>query len=154
MVQLPYKGQDIVMLIMLPHENSPSALQAVRMRCLVWCGVECLGMLTVCIMVQVVSEENLRKINHNQRSMQQSEVNIKLPRFKFEYEVELADLLQEMGISLPFTSDADFSAMVAPGSPAECVHHSSHARTVQLCACVQLCVCAVSFLTQSTLAGN
>lgn len=95
MVQLPYKGQDIVMLIMLPHENSPSALQA------------------------VVSEENLRKINHNQRSMQQSEVNIKLPRFKFEYEVELADLLQEMGISLPFTNDADFSAMVAPDSPAE-----------------------------------
>ena len=39
MVQLPYKGQDIVMLIMLPHENSSSALQAVRMRCLVWCGM-------------------------------------------------------------------------------------------------------------------
>jgi serine protease inhibitor len=36
MVQLPYKGQDIVMLIMLPHENSPSALQAVHMH---MCGV-------------------------------------------------------------------------------------------------------------------
>jgi serine protease inhibitor len=105
-------------------------------------------------MVQVVSEENLRKINHNQRSMQQSEVNIKLPRFKFEYEVELADLLQEMGISLPFTDNADFSPMVAPDSPAEYVHHTSscsHGSEVCVCAVVRLCV---SFLTQSTIAGS
>lgn len=110
-----------------------------------------LGMLTismVAIMVQVVSEENLSKINHNQRSMQQSEVNIKLPRFKFEYEVELADLLQEMGMSLPFTDNADFSAMVAPGSPAEYVDHSSQATSKAVC------VRAVSFLTQSTIAGS
>jgi serpin B len=30
MVQLPYKGHQVVMLVMLPHENSPAALEAVR----------------------------------------------------------------------------------------------------------------------------
>jgi serpin B len=30
MVELPYKGRDIVMLVVLPHENSSSALEAVR----------------------------------------------------------------------------------------------------------------------------
>jgi len=30
MLQLPYKGNNVVMLVMLPHENSPSALEAVR----------------------------------------------------------------------------------------------------------------------------
>jgi serpin B len=41
MVQLPYKG-DVVMLVMLPHENSSSALQAVRVPFTVACLVaEC-----------------------------------------------------------------------------------------------------------------
>jgi serine protease inhibitor len=38
MVQLPYKGQDTVMLILLPHKNSPSALQAVRRVSIPWCA--------------------------------------------------------------------------------------------------------------------
>jgi serpin B len=29
-MQLPYKGHQVVMLVMLPHENSPAALEAVR----------------------------------------------------------------------------------------------------------------------------
>jgi hypothetical protein len=88
-------------------------------------------------MVQVVSEENLRKLN--QRQMNKRDVNIKLPRFKFEYEVELTERLQEMGISLPFTDNADFSAMVAPDSPAQCAapfffpHSFAHSRASAVC---------------------
>lgn len=95
MVQLPYKGHDIVMLVALPHENSASALQSLS------------------------SEDGVKKVLENCRTLQQAEVNIKLPRFKFDFEVELADVLQEMGIRVPFTNDADFDPMVSPDSKPE-----------------------------------
>jgi serine protease inhibitor len=57
----------------------------------------------------VASEENLRKIGRSHRALEWKEVDVKLPRFKVEFEVELSKLLQSVGITDAFTSAADFS---------------------------------------------
>jgi serpin B len=93
MLQLPYKGNNVVMLVMLPHENSPSALEA------------------------LVSAESLKNISNNRLSLGQAEVNVTLPQFKFDFELELSSLLYDMGIKVPFDRKAaDFSPMAADGS--------------------------------------
>ncbi len=48
-------------------------------------------------------------------SFQRSEMSIGVPRFKFEYQVELTDILKAMGMSIAFTPSADFSKMFADG---------------------------------------
>jgi hypothetical protein len=74
--------------------------------------------------VQLVSEANLKKVSRNQRAMGATKVNVKLPRFSFEFGVELSDVLQQMGITEPFASTADFRAMIAPDARAEYVTHT------------------------------
>jgi serpin B len=90
MMELPYEGPGIVMLLALPHENSANALQS------------------------LCSEDSLKKMIADSRSLSKAEVNVKLPQFKFSFEVELSDALQEIGISEPFSDSADFSLMVSP----------------------------------------
>jgi len=53
------------------------------------------------------------------QNFQEQQVNLALPRFKTEFEIELKKLLSDMGMGIAFDSDqADFSAMLAQGSDA------------------------------------
>ncbi len=59
------------------------------------------------------------------RQMRPREGNIVLPRFKLEYGTELKSPLQAMGMKLPFTRAADFSAMSATPQYLSAVKHKS-----------------------------
>ena len=45
------------------------------------------------------------------RSLGSAKVNLKLPKFTFDYNNTLTDVLKELGMSLAFSNGADFSAM-------------------------------------------
>ena len=45
------------------------------------------------------------------RTMAEANVNLKLPKFTFDYNTTLTDVLMELGMSLAFSDSADFSAM-------------------------------------------
>ncbi len=49
------------------------------------------------------------------------EVDLKLPQFKLDYDTSMKDTLQEMGIRIAFTDDADFSQMIVPTAETEAV---------------------------------
>jgi serine protease inhibitor len=63
-----------------------------------------------------VSDDNLKQISQNRSSLRVREVDVKLPRFKVTHELKLSGILKDMGVQLPFTSEADFSGMVDSGS--------------------------------------
>jgi len=62
-------------------------------------------------LVQLFSEESLKKSTNNQLHSQK--VNIALAKFKFDYEEDMSETLKEMGVCVPFTAAADFGAMAA-----------------------------------------
>jgi serpin B len=81
-LELPYKGNDVSMIIILPKEividyKIPSASELLNMK--------------------------LTMINQ--------EVEVHLPKFKFETKYKLKNDLIEMGVKEAFTNDADFSKM-------------------------------------------
>jgi serine protease inhibitor len=71
----------------------------------------------VCVRVQLCSAESVRNINKNYGRLDESSIDIRLPRFKFDSQHDMSELLFQMGLCLPFTVNADFSAMVAPQGP-------------------------------------
>jgi serpin B len=85
-VELPYKGKELVLLVILPRE--------------VMDITEATGILD--------HESFTRIINGLSRK---TEVSLSLPRFKSSAEFVLNDALKGMGIHDAFTNDADFSGM-------------------------------------------
>jgi serine protease inhibitor len=85
-VRLPYKGQRLAMYVLLPETNSS------------------VGKL----LATLNGEAWQAKFG---RRMQSREGSLVLPRFKLEYGTELTPTLQAMGMKLPFSRAADFSAM-------------------------------------------
>ena len=83
-LELPYSGDDISMLILLPRENDIA-----------------------------LAEEYLtnQKLSELKNTFQKQQVNIILPKFKFETKYFVVDQLTNLGISTAFTDDADFSGM-------------------------------------------
>jgi serine protease inhibitor len=61
---------------------------------------------------QVVEKMDKNNWNEWMESFQQVQnVDIKLPRFNYEYEILLNDVLTEMGMGVAFTPEADFTGI-------------------------------------------
>jgi len=84
MVELPYKGDDVSMYILLPTENTMSDFE---------------GMVTL---------ENLTNWKHQ---MIPTTLQLSLPRFSLEEEYRVDSALKTMGMTIPFTTSADFSGI-------------------------------------------
>jgi len=84
-LELPYNGKDISMIIILPKE-----------------GVE---------LSEIISEINREDYISWIESMDEKELDIYLPKFKFETKYTLNDYLYDMGMKDAFTYDADFSGI-------------------------------------------
>jgi len=83
-LKLPYKGKDLSMIIILPKENNVSIAES------------------------ALSSVNLANWNS---SLREIEIEVNIPKFKFETEYNLNDILTDMGMTDAFTGAADFSGM-------------------------------------------
>jgi len=64
----------------------------------------------------VIDQMNDENWNMWMDSFQEIEsVDIKLPRFKYKYEIKLNDVLSEMGMEIAFTNEADFTGINPEG---------------------------------------
>ncbi len=86
LLELPYTGEDVSMLILLPTEGSMAEVEA------------------------QLSPESLGEWID---SMEATAVNVQLPRFAFETKYFMKEDLAEMGMPTAFTGAADFSGMNA-----------------------------------------
>lgn len=84
-LELPYKGENVSMVILLPNERD--GLEDIEKR------------LTL---------ENLKTIG---REMNKTKVVLMLPKFKIEYSKEMSGDFQSLGASSIFSPGADFSGM-------------------------------------------
>jgi len=83
-LELPYKGDAVSMIIILPKENNISSIE------------------------QILNNENLATWMD---SMYPTDVDIYLPRFTCKTEYNLKEMLMAMGMDISFTPGADFSGM-------------------------------------------
>lgn len=83
MLEMPYDGEEISMLIVLPKDNLNS----------------------------IKDELNYENFNALRTNMQEEEVVIYLPKFSLDTKYLLKDCLSDMGMPLAFTEAADFSGM-------------------------------------------
>ena len=83
-LELPYKGDDVSMIIILPKENNISSVE------------------------QMFNNENLATWMD---SMYPTNVDIYLPKFTHKTEYNLKEMLIAMGMDIAFSPDADFSGM-------------------------------------------
>lgn len=88
MLELPYKVEELSMVIMLPKDNNLDEL-----------------------------EKNLNYENylHLVKEMNEEKLNIYLPKYKLETKYFMKKDLMEMGMPLAFTGSADFSGMTEEG---------------------------------------
>ncbi|XP_073846038.1 antichymotrypsin-2-like isoform X7 [Musca autumnalis] len=85
-LEMPYKNSDLSMLIILPNSRT--------------------GLVDL--------EEKLKTVSlHDLTSkMSSNKVNVDLPKFKAEFEMELSDVLKNIGMGRMFSNSADFSNML------------------------------------------
>ena len=83
-IELPYSGNEISMLIILPKEDKLDNLE------------------------ETFSLENLESWK---KDLKEQRVKLYLPKFKLETEYEMMDTFIEMGMEIPFSGGADFSGM-------------------------------------------
>uniref|UniRef100_A0A1A7YLE5 Serpin peptidase inhibitor, clade I (Neuroserpin), member 1 n=1 Tax=Iconisemion striatum TaxID=60296 RepID=A0A1A7YLE5_9TELE len=84
-LEMPYEGEDMSMMIVLPRQEVPLAS-----------------------LEPIIKAPLLEEWANN---VKRQKVEVYLPRFKVEQKLDLKSTLQELGIQKIFTSDADLSAM-------------------------------------------
>lgn len=89
-VALPYKGGDVSMLIIAPTQGHFS---------------------------QVEARLSYNEVSSIAASLEQKQVKLALPKFSFETNPNLKDILEDLGMRLAFTDGADLSGLA--GSPGE-----------------------------------
>ncbi|WP_218689488.1 serpin family protein [Psychrobacter sp. BF1] len=91
-VQLPYKGDDLSMLVVLPKLNHKLAMQ------------------------QLAKSLSATKIKQWRSGLVRQEVNIHLPKFKLDARYQMKTLLADMGMPRAFNNGAEFN-LYADGPP-------------------------------------
>ncbi|XP_044210286.1 neuroserpin [Thunnus albacares] len=84
-LEMPYEGEDMSMMIVLPRQEVPLAS-----------------------LEPIIKAPLLEEWANN---VKRQKVEVYLPRFKVEQKIDLRSTLQELGIKNIFTNDADLSAM-------------------------------------------
>ncbi|XP_073813599.1 antichymotrypsin-2-like [Musca autumnalis] len=85
-LEMPYKNSDLSMIIVLP--NSRNGLGDLRSK------------------LKTFSLKEIRE------SMYNTKVMVEMPKFKTEYEIELSEILQRLGMESMFTKDAEFGKIL------------------------------------------
>ena len=83
-LEMPYAGEDLSMLILLPLDDDIEALE---------------------------NSFTIEKLTEWKKSLRKRRVNIYIPKFKFETKYFLKETLSNMGMPIAFTNSADFSGM-------------------------------------------
>jgi serpin B len=83
-LELPYNGEDLSMLILLPKEGSMDSLE------------------------EALTLENLANWRN---SLTEYEIDIYVPKFKFETKYDMNQILMDLGMPTAFSDKADFSGM-------------------------------------------
>jgi serpin B len=83
-VELPYDGQELSMVILLPDAGQFTAFE---------------------------NSMNYEQISADIGSLNTKEVNLSMPKFEFDADFSLKQILQTMGMPIAFTDQADFSGM-------------------------------------------
>jgi serpin B len=83
-IELLYEGEDLSMLIILPKENYLKSLE---------------------------ESLSLEKLAELRNSLSEQQVDVYIPKFKFETKYFMVKTLKEMGMPTAFSMDADFSGM-------------------------------------------
>ena len=91
-VQLPYKGDDLSMLVVLPKLNHKLAMQ------------------------QLAKSLNATKIKQWSAGLVRQEVDLQLPKFKLDARYQMKTLLADMGMPKAFNNGAEFN-LYADGPP-------------------------------------
>ena len=89
-VQLPYKGDDLSMLVILPKSKGKAAMQQ---------------------LIQDLSADTIKKLN---KDLVIQEVNISLPKFKLAERYDMKGLLSNMGMPSAFKDKATFKLFDEP----------------------------------------
>ena len=80
-VQLPYKGDELSMLVVLPKSKDKAAMQ------------------------QLVHDLSVDKIKQWNKDLVTQEVNLHLPKFKLKERYDVKDMLSDMGMPIAFNQD-------------------------------------------------
>ena len=91
-VQLPYKGDDLSMLVVLPKLNHKLAMQ------------------------QLAKSLSANKIKQWRSGLVRQEVDLQLPKFKLDARYQMKTLLADMGMPKAFNNGAEFN-LYADGTP-------------------------------------
>ena len=91
-VQLPYKGDDLSMLVVLPKLNHKLAMQ------------------------QLAKSLSVTKIKQWSAGLVRQEVDLQLPKFKLDARYQMKTLLADMGMTKAFNNAAEFN-LYADGTP-------------------------------------
>ena len=83
-LEMPYAGEDLSMLILLPLDDDIEALE---------------------------NSFTIEKLTEWKKSLRKRRVNIYIPKFKFETKYFMKNTLSKMGMPTAFTNSADFSGM-------------------------------------------
>lgn len=108
-VEIPYNGDGIAMTILLPR--TPTGL------------------------TNLLSNITSESLTQWHEALQAREVNVLLPRFSMETQLDLKSTLQAMGMSIPFNCSpgvADFSEMTLSGQDNVCIGKAIHQTVVDV----------------------
>ena len=83
-LEMPYSGEDLSMLILLPEDDDTRSLE---------------------------KSLNRKKLAEWTEKLEEKRVNVYIPRFKFETKYFMEDTLSKMGMPIAFSDNADFSGM-------------------------------------------
>lgn len=100
-INLPYKGKELSMVVVLPKENTTEKI-----------------------------EKDLEKTYNEVNSgwQHEKEIRVYLPKFELKTDYDMSDSLKELGLTLPFSDDADFTGVSNIRTKVDQVIHKAYVK--------------------------